>query len=357
MKDPFEQLTTVSKTVRLTEAERLEGRQQLVKRMAMPNPVRRSLRERISGLFTSIQPMLLSFTSRTFVSAMVVMVLLFVLGTGTSLASAGSVPGDALYPVKIANEKLRAAVTISEQAKIRFEVQRAERRIEEAERLASEGRLDAATQVKLEADFNTHVTRVHNELATLEKTNDAAADDVRTNIEASLRVHERTLTKLASQDEKKRRKVNKANDQAAETLRTKIANEVMVVSQQRVKAAERVKAQDEKQVAIATERRQRAAERAIAATQQVIERLQKRGVASLEAEARLGMAQQKLVLGIAATEQTTKFDLFGEAQQIAQEAKQLAIVNSRLRLDLKAESTDDNGTIEVNSKIPSLLPN
>lgn len=63
---------------------------------------------------------------------------------GTTVASADSMPDDALYPVKIAAEQLRLALAVAPADRAAVELSLAEHRLFEAERLASDGRESGA---------------------------------------------------------------------------------------------------------------------------------------------------------------------------------------------------------------------
>jgi hypothetical protein len=57
-------------------------------------------------------------------------------GTGTAYASQDSLPGDALYPVKIATENIRRGFTFNDEAQIELELGFASKRLEEIEALS-----------------------------------------------------------------------------------------------------------------------------------------------------------------------------------------------------------------------------
>lgn len=63
---------------------------------------------------------------------------------GTTVASAGSMPDDALYPVKVAAEQLRLALAVAPADRAAVELSLAEHRLSEAEQLASDGRESGA---------------------------------------------------------------------------------------------------------------------------------------------------------------------------------------------------------------------
>ncbi len=88
--------------------------------------------------------------------AMVMIVI--VIGTGTSLAAESSLPGDLLYQIKTKiNEPLRGAVAVSPQAKVEWESTKIDRRLKEAETLADKQQLDETKRQDLEVSINQQV--------------------------------------------------------------------------------------------------------------------------------------------------------------------------------------------------------
>jgi len=155
--------------------------------------------------------------------------LLIVFTGGVSLAAEGALPGELLYPVKVSvNEELRAALTVSSDAKIAWEARRAERRLEEAETLASRGDFPAEARAVVEANFEAHADRIRGRIEEFEARGEVhAAAELSSNFEASLRAHERILDKLtevraaAGADiEALRAKVKSKGDAAAEARQT-----------------------------------------------------------------------------------------------------------------------------------------
>lgn len=128
------------------------------------------------------------------------LVLVLTVGTGTSYAAEGALPGDALYPVKIhVNESVQGALALSDEAKVVWHAARVERRLAEAEALASEGRLTPAARVELETglnagtkDFDTAV------LAMADATNSPAViAAIASDFSANLARREKALTRVA----------------------------------------------------------------------------------------------------------------------------------------------------------------
>ncbi|MDP3793466.1 MAG: DUF5667 domain-containing protein, partial [Candidatus Uhrbacteria bacterium] len=91
----------------------------------------------------------------------IVIAIIVVLGGGTSLVAQTSLPGDALYPVKInVNEEAQAFLQTSIEAKARWEVERAERRLEEAEELTVKSTVTVDARMRIEKNFSQQAERV-----------------------------------------------------------------------------------------------------------------------------------------------------------------------------------------------------
>lgn len=91
------------------------------------------------------------------VVAMVFLVVLLA-GSGTVAASSDTVPGDTLYPVKTATERVRVFFASSDVAKAKLEAGFAGRRVEEMARIARRG--DTIRLEALRLRFNEHLARI-----------------------------------------------------------------------------------------------------------------------------------------------------------------------------------------------------
>ncbi len=83
--------------------------------------------------------------------ALVAVALLVVLvgGAGTVTASSSSLPGDVLYPVKTAAERVQGFFTFGDEAKANFYMKLAERRLEEMKSLSEKDRVVPASVVRV----------------------------------------------------------------------------------------------------------------------------------------------------------------------------------------------------------------
>lgn len=122
-------------------------------------------------------------------------------GGSVSFASEGSLPGDILYPIKIAfNEEVRATVALSSEAKADWEVRRAERRLEEAEKLSEKGELDEEKKAFVDSKITEHAEKAgrNSEKAEARALVKAKAKSL-VELEMVLQKHSRILSRLAEE--------------------------------------------------------------------------------------------------------------------------------------------------------------
>lgn len=139
----------------------------------------------------------LSFVTHEVRMVMAGFMLFIVAGVGTVSAAAGALPGDVLYPVKLSiNEKVEMALQADGASKVALEARLAERRVEEAQSLAVQGRLDAKAADTLAASFDVHAQNAQDLADALEGDEPGISEQVKTKLSASLAVHGAVLKTL-----------------------------------------------------------------------------------------------------------------------------------------------------------------
>lgn len=129
--------------------------------------------------------------------ALAAVLLVIALGGGTTFAAQAALPGESLYPVKLLSEGVQGALIVNEEAKIEWETALAERRLEEAARLASAGRLNEELEEQLRARFAAHAKKVKARIAKMEsRENFFIAAGLAGRFEASLDAHSRILARI-----------------------------------------------------------------------------------------------------------------------------------------------------------------
>lgn len=132
----------------------------------------------------------------------IVLIIALLLGGGTTFAAEQSLPGDVLYPVKVSvNEGVRGWFAVSDGAEARLNARLAERRLEEAEELASDDRLDDSTRSEVESRFRMHAEKIKEAVNNLDDDPDKRSEvfGISSDFEASLRAHEGIIFTLSNQ--------------------------------------------------------------------------------------------------------------------------------------------------------------
>lgn len=192
----------IVRNVKLTTRERDVMRQNLIQFMEV-HPVRNVENHRL--YFTEVQHMmrvrLLSL--RTYKTMFIGILIALVMGGSVSFAAENTLPGDALYPVKVfVNENARAAVAFTDKSKAELAVELANRRLEEAGKLAVRGTLDSTTEAKLSTDVEAHVKDAREKLVTLKSHDAEAAAEVGVDLNSVLSAHSIVLAKAKHEKEK-----------------------------------------------------------------------------------------------------------------------------------------------------------
>ena len=104
-----------------------------------------------------------------------------------------------MYPVKIhINEQVRGFAVVTSEAKANWETKVAGRRLKEAEKLAAESKLDVDVRVRLEQNFQAFADKVGNRIESFEERDADKAAKIASNLETSLRAHERILLAIGA---------------------------------------------------------------------------------------------------------------------------------------------------------------
>ncbi len=271
----------------------------------------------------------------------IALVLLF--SGGTSFAAESSIPGDSLYPVKIyVNEKVRSFLAVDSESQAKVDTLIAERRLDEAEKLAASAKLDAEARAKLEANFEKFADRVQARIEELEEKNPEKAAELSAQFETVLKAHAQILENIdASVDGKVQPEVRilikELNDREKKSSETRVENELKIGADVEVSAQ------------AAAEGRLKAVENKIKEVRNFIDDHAADVSADVKAraEARLNDAANLVVEGKAKLEAKMykeAFVLFQRAHMVAQEAKLL--LNAKLdfenRVELKNRDKDDD---------------
>lgn len=286
-----------------------------------------------------------------------VLIITALAGGGVSAVAESALPGDALYAVKVSvNEEVRAAFTFSAESKANWEARRAERRLEEAEKLSVENRLSADARAKVEANFKAFADRVHARIADFEaKENFRAAADVSSNFETSLNAHGEVLLRLAAEekDEKEKEELG--------AVAAKVRTAATAATKARGEAEVKLVAKDGPEAQTAAEGKLKAAENKIEEVGKFIEASKAKlgAQATAEAEARLKVSQDLVASGKAKLDAKAygeAFVLFQKAHRTAQEAKLMVASRVELKVDVKMgmdkdEDEEEDGGVKDEAEV------
>lgn len=284
----------------------------------------RRIRQRSRLLFRNF------FTSKT-MPIFLALVLLVTAGGGVSLAAQGALPGETLYPAKIALEEVEARLAFSAEAKSSVETARAQHRLEELETLAAKGTLNSQVKAQIHADFTAQAAQAEKGIATLQTTDQKAAAAVASDFEAALKTHEQIIARI--KDEKPTRGEN------LDLVLGAVREETKAVAEARQGAEAKVSAEANVRVQAAAEGRKISAARKINEAERALARMDERISTSTRAtaEARLQAATNEFARGNAELEAgafNEAFLAFSRAHRLAQEAKLLIKTEAALDGDL-----------------------
>lgn len=363
MQNNFNRITQKAKRITLLPHEKKEMRANLELFMAK-YPVRKVddtrllLQERsemstFAGWFTlkplisKLQPMVIA------------LIIALLVGGGTSFAAQGTLPGDILYPIKVSvNEEVRGWIAISDEAQAKWDARRAEKRLEEAEELAAQGRLDAQTSADIESRFEGHAEAFGRQAEKIEaKQKTSVALEVHSNFEASLKAHEQILAQIVAKKESTRAEIQPI------LVKTRVQQNLEAKARSDNEA--KVSAEAGVEFQAAAEGKLKAAENKIAEVRGFISRIKTSVSANVtaEAEAKLEAAEEVVARGKVRMEAKAygeAFTNFQEAIRVAQEAQLVAKTENELKIEIDApsvnirvnggEKVESNGQMQNNSE-------
>src|SRR3989338_8188321 len=251
-----------------------------------------------------------------------------VLGFGTSYAAEGALPKDLLYPVKVSiNEKVRGFVAVSPRAQAAWASRKVERRLEEAEELASQGKLDANVKMELESRIEDNAKEADELIAQLDIEARAEASS---ELESTLEGHERVLLQISKSD----------GESASSTL-----DFAGVVKKQK-RAVKKERSRTEQQIKSGLQK-EKAAEMKLRAVERQIETVREN--VGERAEEKLSGATELVSEGNAKLESGESGEAFILFQKAGREATK-ARIEGRAKKELKIEvdiSLDSDATTTI----------
>lgn len=269
-----------------------------------------------------------------------ILVAVFLAG-GISIGAEASGPGDLLYPVKVGiNEEVRGVFDFSQEAKAQWDARRAERRLEEAERLIVSGELSTELASKLESRFTERMESLRDRLAASDLTASGKAK-LNSDLEARFTAHENVLLELGT-------RAKGASKNAIMSLKEHVRAAIDTAAEVRVEAEGALAQANGPDVKAAAEGRKIAAQSKIDEVASFIARRGERiSVESkAQAQARVSVAETLVAEGdveLAEGAYAAAFAKYQEAHRTAQEAKIVTTLQHTLQARVAVEE-DSSGT-------------
>ncbi|MBI2577365.1 MAG: hypothetical protein HYV77_00795 [Candidatus Wildermuthbacteria bacterium] len=166
----------------LSEQEKNEGKKLLTEFMALK-------REEVSPIFF-FKP----------VGAIALAIALFLTGgAGVVFAAQEALPGSPFYQVKMhVNERLRSVIALSPKEKARWEIERANLRLQEAEELSVRGKFDSVAALEIDEYLGEHIKKVQEiSFALQESGKEGEAHALYSDLEVVLATHGKILGNLS----------------------------------------------------------------------------------------------------------------------------------------------------------------
>lgn len=151
------------------------------------------------------------------------LILVFILGGGTAFASSKSIPGDILYPVKVSLvEPVQEILAVSSESKARFNVERVDIRLKEAERIVVFSDDDETKrevrQEALEEEFDVALVRAQASLDILSEKKPEVAEKVAEEFKNTLAYHRENLQELHEKKNRRARESGRSLDSLVQKI-------------------------------------------------------------------------------------------------------------------------------------------
>ena len=255
--------------------------------------------------------------------------LIFVAGTGIVFAAERSLPGDLLHPVKVNfNEPVKSVLAFGPEAKARAEIEKADQRLEEIEKLAAKGKLDSEKVENAKARFKGNVDKVSQIVSGIrEKNGEDSAAGLQSNLETILLLHEGILDKIKTGEE---------IEIKIKGLRQEVRIEAKEAVEERKENEKKIEELGNGNLLGLAEGKLTAAENKIAEVRNFLELKKDRIPSEIMAEAQglLASAEEDVVIGKAKMSEGKNGEalvILQQAFRLAQSAHQLAAISQAIK--------------------------
>lgn len=284
-------------------------------------------------------------------------------GSGIAFAAKNTLPGDFLYPVKTqVNEKILGWLTTSGQAKAELYISLANKRLEEAEKVALQGRLNAAARAQVEISFSENISKAQLNIKDIGGQDSAdVSANLNSTLQGTLQAHSKILDSVIT-DRKKSH--SDSSGAEVESFKQKVATHLDSVIKARKESEARVFVKSASDVAakVTAENKQKEAQNRMQAVSNFL--VAKKSDISPEvylvSEADITTANYVILQGeakIQTGDYAGAFSLFQQAMRIADEVRINVLASTNLNINLQLpkieiedRDTDSNSNQSINKK-------
>jgi hypothetical protein len=142
--------------------------------------------------------------TRRYMAPAIILVIL-ILGTGTSIFAQNALPGNILYPVKIhVNENLESFLAVSPKAVAKVGINQAVRRLAEVDALLEKGELTIHSTEEIKNNFKYEIKQVDKQAVELEsKGATTSAREIRDELIMKVKNHNKAFMKISEKESNK----------------------------------------------------------------------------------------------------------------------------------------------------------
>lgn len=182
-------------------------------------------------------------------------VLIFVVMFGVSYAANNASPGDILYQIKVGvNEKVLGLLQVSDEAKAEYEVELAQLRLEEIERISAKEIVDDEVKENVNFLLDKHIEKIKEHSAKIEsKNNPELSLKINSELEASFNAHKEILHEISEKNntlspqkakaelldiDNRFNKVKKQRQESEQAFSSKNSSQIKEVAEGKIRSAE-----------------------------------------------------------------------------------------------------------------------
>lgn len=206
MDKEFESTIKKVRNIKLRDSEKSEMRAFLLQSLALAQTkqnqnVIKTKTNRLYYYYQYIKNYYFMINKNKFVPTLIIALIIALTG-GTVAFAEKAVPGDLLYGIKTSvTEPVAGIFALTKEEKTEWQERLVERRLEEAQKLASKGNLSETTRVSLETEIKNKIDEFNvnaKELA-LQKNQDINSSDLNIRLQASLKAYQNVLGNLSNE--------------------------------------------------------------------------------------------------------------------------------------------------------------